>query len=58
MAGIMGFDPLDIGYLHYLNEWGVGVANLDGIEVVGEPIDGVCKKFEPHPTYRDQLKWR
>ena len=58
MAWIMGFDPLDIGYLHHLNEWGVGVANLDGIEVVGEPIDGLRRKFEPHPTHRDQLKWR
>jgi uncharacterized protein (DUF362 family) len=58
MAGIMGFDPLDIGYLHHLNEWGVGVADLDGIEVVGEPIDGVRRRFKPHPTHRDQLKWR
>jgi uncharacterized protein (DUF362 family) len=58
MAGIIGFDPLEIGYLHHLNEWGVGVANLDRIEVVGEPIYEVCKKFKPHPTYLDQLKWR
>jgi uncharacterized protein (DUF362 family) len=58
MAKIMGFDPLDIGYLHYLNDWGVGVADLNRIKVVGEPIDKVYRKFKPHPTYRDQLKWR
>jgi uncharacterized protein (DUF362 family) len=58
MASIMGFDPFDIGYLHHLNVWGVGVANLDGIEVVGEPIERVYRKFKPHPTYWDQLKWR
>ena len=58
MAKIMGFDPLDIGYLHHLNDWGVGIADLDRIKVVGELIDKVCRKFKPHPTYRDQLKWR
>ena len=58
MAKIMGFDPLDIGYLHYLNDWGVGVADLDRIKVLGEPIDKVYRKFKPHSTYRDQLKWR
>jgi uncharacterized protein (DUF362 family) len=58
MAKIIGFDPLDIGYLHYLNEWGVGVADLERIKVVGEPIDKVYRKFRPHSTYRNQLKWR
>jgi uncharacterized protein (DUF362 family) len=58
MAKIMGFNPLDIGYLHLLNDWGVGVGDLDKIKVVGEPIDKVYRKFKPHPTYREQLKWR
>jgi uncharacterized protein (DUF362 family) len=58
MAKIMGFDPLDIGYLHYINDWGVGVADFNKITVVGEPIEKVCRKFKPHPTFRDQLKWR
>ncbi|MCX6656526.1 MAG: DUF362 domain-containing protein [Candidatus Bathyarchaeota archaeon] len=58
MAKIMGFDPLDIGYLHYLNDWGVGVADLNKITIVGEPIEKVYRKFKPHPTFRDQLKWR
>jgi hypothetical protein len=58
MAKIMGFNPLDIGYLHYLNDWGIGVADLDRIKVVGEPIEKVYRKFRPHPTYRDQLNWR
>ncbi len=58
MAKLMGFDPLDIGYLHHLNDWGVGVADLNKITTVGEPIEKVYRKFKPHPTYRDQLKWR
>ena len=57
MAKVMGFEPLDIGYLHHLNEWGVGVADLEGVTVAGQPIAGVTRKFRPHSTYRDQLKW-
>jgi uncharacterized protein (DUF362 family) len=58
MAKIMGFDPNNIGYLHYLSEWGIGVADLDKIIIVGETIENVRKEFTPHPTYLDQLKWR
>jgi len=58
MAKIMGFEPLDIGYLHYLNEWGAGVADLESVMVVGKPIVEVSRNFRPHSTYRDQLKWR
>jgi uncharacterized protein (DUF362 family) len=58
MAKVMGFEPLNIGYLYYLNEWGVGVADLDRIRIVGEPIEKVYRKFRPHSTHRDQLKWR
>jgi len=58
MNVVMGFNPHDIGYIHYLNEWGIGVADLDGIEVIGVPIDKVARKFKPHPEYREMLKWR
>jgi uncharacterized protein (DUF362 family) len=58
MAKTMGFEPLDIGYLYYLNEWGEGIADLDKIKVIGESINRFRKKFKPHPTYKKQLKWR
>ncbi|MFQ5759278.1 MAG: DUF362 domain-containing protein, partial [Candidatus Bathyarchaeia archaeon] len=57
-AKIMGFNPLDIGYLHYLNEWKVGVADLNNIEVLGVPTAEVAKRFKPHPTYYAQLQWK
>lgn len=56
-AKIMGFNPLDIGYLHYLNEWKVGVADPKNIDVLGVPSPEVAKRFKPHPTYHEQLKW-
>lgn len=58
MAEIMGFKALEIGYLHHLNAWRAGIANIGGIEILGEPIEDVGVKFRPHPTYEDQLKWK
>lgn len=58
MAKIMGFEPLDIGYLYHLNERGVGVADLNGVEVLGMSIDEVSVRFRPHPRIQEQLKWR
>lgn len=58
MAKIMGFEPLDIGYLHYLDDWGVGVADLSEVKVVGKQIAKVSRKFRPHTTYEEQLRWR
>jgi uncharacterized protein (DUF362 family) len=58
MAKVMGFEPLDIGYLHHLDEWGVGVARLNEVTVIGQPISEAAVKFKPHSTYRDQLNWK
>ncbi len=58
MAKIMGFDPMSIGYLHHLDEWGIGIARLDRIHVIGRQIDEVSRKFKPHSTYNEQLHWQ
>ena len=58
MAKVMGFEPLEIGYLYYLNDWGIGVADVDKIEIKGESISDVSVKFKPHPTYEEQCRWR
>jgi uncharacterized protein (DUF362 family) len=55
---LMGFDPLDIGYLFYANQQGVGAADLGRIEVVGDPIESVARRFKPHSDYELQRKWR
>lgn len=46
----MGFDPGDVGYLHYLQ-----APSLDEIKVKGEHIP--AKKFLPHPKIELQMKW-
>ena len=55
---VMGFDPLDVGYLYYLDRWGIGVADLNRIRVIGESIEGLARKFRPHPNFKDMLRWR
>jgi len=57
-ARVMGFDPFEVGYLYYLNNWGVGVADSNGIEVLGIPISEVTRRFKPHYNYRAQLGWK
>ena len=55
---VMGFDPLDVGYLYYLDRWGIGVADVDRIRVVGESIEGLARKFKPHPNFKNMLRWK
>jgi len=58
VAEAMGFNPQDVGYLHYLGEWGIGTLDLDKIEIRGIPLEKVKRSFKPHSGYREQLKWR
>jgi uncharacterized protein (DUF362 family) len=57
-AYIMGFDPDDIGYLHYIKMAGMGEGDIDKIEIVGERLEDVRRKFRPHSTYTSQRMWR
>ena len=58
-AHLMGFDPRQVGYLEYCRQLGLGMGELDRIEVVGSVApDEVRRSFAPHPTYRRQLAWR
>ncbi|MBL7206201.1 MAG: DUF362 domain-containing protein [Candidatus Aenigmarchaeota archaeon] len=56
---IMGFNPENIGYFHYCKQARLGIGNNKDIETVGNAgIENVKKKFKPHSTYEQQLKWR
>jgi len=57
-ARVMGFDPFEVGYLYYLNKWGVGIADSNSIEVLGVPIAEATRRFKPHSSYRTQLGWK
>jgi len=56
-AAVMGFDPRQVGYLAYAEAAGLGVADLDRITVVGDPIARVCRRCVPHSNHRVQRHW-
>ncbi len=58
-ARLMGFNPLDIGYLYYLHRLKLGSIDIEDIEITGlTDWMKYVKKFVPHRSYREQLNWR
>ena len=53
----MGFEPMEQGLSHYGDALGMGVADLDRINVVGARLEDVIVPFKPHSTTDDQLRW-
>ncbi len=56
-AAVMGFDPRQIGYLVYAQAAGLGVAELDQIQVVGDPIARVRRRCVAHSNDPVQRHW-
>ncbi|MGC9530278.1 MAG: DUF362 domain-containing protein [Candidatus Bipolaricaulaceae bacterium] len=57
-AHLMGFDPRQVGYLVHAARLGVGVGDLGRVEVIGGQLEQARRGYRPHPTYREQLRWR
>mgnify|MGYP001037477836 CR=1 FL=1 len=51
-AAIMGFDPLDVAYLRRAQAAGLGVADLAGITILGEPWSQVRRRCRRHGADR------
>jgi len=58
MAHLMGFDVNDVGWLTLAHERGLGVADLDGIGIVGGDPARLRKKVKPHTNFPVQRRWR
>ena len=56
-AAVMGFDPLRIGYLKYARDAGLGVADLENIAIVGDPLASVARRCVPHSNDAIQRHW-
>jgi uncharacterized protein (DUF362 family) len=58
-AALMGFDPDDIGYLHYCKVMGLGAGDLDRIQIIGNTtMDDCARRFRPHDTFTRQRHWQ
>jgi hypothetical protein len=55
----MGFDPDEVGYLHYCKMMGLGDGDLDQIQIVGNAtVDDCARRFRPHDTVHRQRRWQ
>ena len=57
VAKAMGFEPLELGLLHYGNRLGMGIADLARIDVLETAIADVQTSFKPHDKTALQLQW-
>jgi uncharacterized protein (DUF362 family) len=55
---LMGFDLHDVGYLYYCHRAGLGVADIDRMDILGEDPASCRRPFKPSPIIGQQLKWR
>jgi uncharacterized protein (DUF362 family) len=54
---LMGIDFSKIGYLNYCTQMGLGVADLNKIEIVGEKLHDHIKHYKLHNNFDKQLEW-
>lgn len=57
-AHLMGYRLEEIGYLSYCAQMGIGVADVEAMEVVGNVAPAnVRRTFAPHPQHLEQRRW-
>jgi uncharacterized protein (DUF362 family) len=54
---VMGIDPDWVGYLSYCGQAGVGQFGLAKIDIAGDSIASVQKKYALHPDIQRELQW-
>ena len=54
-ARVIGFNPEEIGYLHYLQKENMGEFSLTNL--VGDDLNKIKRKFTPHATFDIQSQW-
>ncbi|MFX1561697.1 MAG: DUF362 domain-containing protein [Promethearchaeota archaeon] len=45
-AKMIGYDPMSIGHVRLAHEQGLGNADLDSVDIVGDCVDGVCYGYK------------
>jgi uncharacterized protein (DUF362 family) len=54
---LMGVDFAKVGYLNYCAQTGLGVADLNRIQIVGESLSKHIKSYKLHTNIEKQLIW-
>lgn len=58
VAYLMGFNPVEIGYLYYCSRGGLGNADLKTMNIQGELPQSCMCKFQPSPIDKEQQRWK
>jgi uncharacterized protein (DUF362 family) len=54
---IMGVDFKKVGYLSYCAAYALGRAELEEIEIIGEPLEKFIRPFRLHSSVNEQYQW-
>jgi uncharacterized protein (DUF362 family) len=57
-ASLMGIDPANIGYLTYLAAANAGESDLAKMEILGEPVAKLARKYRLESSIQTQLQWK
>jgi uncharacterized protein (DUF362 family) len=57
-ASLMGIDPADVGYLNYLAQTKVGESDLSKMEILGEPVAKLARKYQLGRSLEEQFRWK
>jgi uncharacterized protein (DUF362 family) len=57
-ASLMGIDPANVGYLSYLATAKVGESDLSKMEIIGEPVAKLAKKYQLSAAVQRQFQWK
>jgi uncharacterized protein (DUF362 family) len=57
-ANLMGIDLADMGYLTYLAAAKAGESDLTKMEILGEPVAKLAKKYQLGSSIQQQLQWK
>ncbi len=54
---LMGIDFSTVGYLNFCGQTGIGMADLNKIQIIGESLNDHRKKYKLSDNFKDQLIW-
>ena len=55
---LMGINYADVGYLNYCADAGMGIGDLNQIEVIGERVQDHVRKYKLSGNIEKQLGWK
>ena len=55
---LMGINFANVGYLNFCGQTGRGIADLNNIQIIGEPIGKHIRSYKLSDNFKDQLIWK